>query len=32
MINCKVGGICEGGDPLLVYKYAKDYGIPEVTC
>jgi len=32
VINCQAGGDCSGGDPLSVYKFAFDYGIPEDSC
>eukprot|EP00828_Plagiopyla_frontata_P001710 TRINITY_DN0_c737_g1_i7.p1 TRINITY_DN0_c737_g1~~TRINITY_DN0_c737_g1_i7.p1 ORF type:complete len:213 (+),score=38.29 TRINITY_DN0_c737_g1_i7:22-639(+) len=32
MINCNAGGDCDGGDPLGVYQYAYQYGIPHETC
>ena len=32
MINCDAGGDCDGGDPLGVYRYAYERGIPHETC
>lgn len=32
MINCDAGGDCDGGDPLGVYQYANEAGIPDDTC
>jgi cathepsin X len=32
LINCMAGGDCAGGDPLAVYNYAYNNGIPEDTC
>jgi len=34
IINCHAGGSCNGGDPLLVYKFAHESptGIPEESC
>lgn len=32
LINCKAGGSCNGGNPGLVYTYAKNHGIPEESC
>ena len=32
IINCKAGGSCTGGNPLEVYQYAYDHGIPEESC
>lgn len=33
LINCKVAGdTCGGGNPVDVFAYAKDHGIPEESC
>jgi len=32
IINCEAGGSCEGGNPMGVYEFAADQGIPEETC
>jgi C1A family cysteine protease len=34
VLNCaqEVAGTCNGGDPLAVYKFAHDFGLPEETC
>lgn len=32
VVNCKAGGDCNGGDPMGVYKYAHEKGIPEDSC
>jgi len=32
IINCEAGGSCEGGDPLGVYQFANQKGIPEDSC
>lgn len=32
IINCRAGGSCEGGDPMGVYQYAHQTGIPDQTC
>lgn len=32
IINCKAGGDCNGGDPMGVYKFGYDKGIPEDSC
>ncbi|ETO07735.1 hypothetical protein RFI_29656 [Reticulomyxa filosa] len=32
LINQNAGGTCNGGTPILVYKYAHDTGIPHETC
>ena len=32
IINCKAGGSCNGGNPVEVYIYAKNHGVPEETC
>lgn len=29
LINCRAGGTCNGGNPGLVYIFAKNHGIPE---
>jgi cathepsin X len=29
LINCRAGGSCNGGNPGLVYMFAKNHGIPE---
>ena len=32
LINCHAGGTCEGGNPGMVYEYARRHGIPDQTC
>lgn len=32
IINCEAGGSCNGGNPLEVYVFAHQTGIPEETC
>lgn len=32
IINCRAGGSCEGGNPAAVYEFAKEVGIPDMTC
>jgi len=32
VINCREGGSCFGGEPILLYKAAHDVGIVDVTC
>lgn len=32
LINCFAGGSCQGGEPVDVYKFANEHGIPEATC
>ena len=32
VINCAAGGTCEGGDPIGVYEFAYNQGIPEDSC
>jgi len=32
IINCEAGGDCSGGDPMGVYQFAHDVGIPEDSC
>jgi cathepsin X len=32
IINCRAGGSCDGGSPVGVYLYAREFGIPEETC
>lgn len=32
MVNCQVGGSCNGGDPAKVYEYAYNKGIPDSSC
>lgn len=32
IINCFAGGSCHGGEPVDVYKFAYEHGIPEATC
>jgi len=32
VINCKAGGDCSGGDPLSVYEFAAQHGLPEDSC
>jgi len=32
ILNCQAGGDCSGGDPLSVYEFAHDHGIPEDSC
>ena len=32
IVNCQAGGSCDGGNPALVYRYAKKNGIPHSSC
>ena len=32
LVNCGAGGDCNGGNPMSVYDYAHQYGIPEESC
>lgn len=32
MINCNIGGTCDGGNPKGVYEYAHTTGIPHSSC
>lgn len=32
IINCGAGGSCEGGNPMGVYEFANQEGIPEESC
>jgi hypothetical protein len=34
VLNCaqEVAGTCNGGNPLAVYKFAHEFGLPEETC
>jgi len=32
VINCRAGGSCEGGNPAAVYEFAKEVGVPDMTC
>jgi cathepsin X len=32
LINCGAGGDCNGGDPMAVYEFAHQSGIPEESC
>lgn len=32
VINCKIGGDCNGGDPAPVYEYAHTDGLPDSSC
>jgi len=32
VINCREGGSCFGGEPIIVYKAAHDVGLVDVTC
>ncbi len=32
MVNCKAGGDCNGGNPIGVYEYAYEQGIPDSSC
>ena len=36
LLNCgayhKMGGGCDGGDPIDVFHYMQKYGIPDESC
>lgn len=32
IVNCQAGGSCDGGNPGLVYRYARENGIPHSSC
>lgn len=32
IINCRAGGSCHGGNPMGVYEYGHEHGIPEESC
>ncbi|CAG9318567.1 unnamed protein product [Blepharisma stoltei] len=32
ILNCNAGGNCTSGDPIGVYKFAQQYGLPDDTC
>ncbi|GAQ86878.1 Cysteine proteinases superfamily protein [Klebsormidium nitens] len=32
LINCRGGGSCHGGNPLAVYEYMHEHGLPDETC
>jgi len=32
IIDCDAGGDCDGGDPMGVYEFGNEYGIPEDSC
>ena len=36
MLNCgayhKMGGGCDGGDPIDVFHYMHQYGLPDESC
>jgi len=32
IVNCKAGGSCNGGNPVLVYRFAYHQGIPDSSC
>lgn len=32
VVNCYEGGSCNGGDPIEVYKYASETGLPHSSC
>lgn len=32
IINCKAGGSCQGGNPMGVFQYGHQHGIPEESC
>jgi len=32
IINCEAGGDCDGGNPLGVYQFGNEVGIPEDSC
>ena len=32
IVNCQAGGSCDGGNPGLVYRYARRTGIPHSSC
>jgi len=32
VINCEIGGDCNGGDPAKVFEYMHTDGIPDGTC
>ena len=32
ILNCRAGGSCQGGEPMGVYQYGHQKGIPDQTC
>jgi len=32
VVNCQAGGTCSGGDPIDVFEYAYNHGIPDSSC
>ena len=32
IVNCRAGGSCQGGDPMGVYEWGHNNGIPDQTC
>jgi cathepsin X len=32
ILNCKIGGDCNGGDPAPIFEYAHLNGLPDTSC
>lgn len=32
VVNCQMGGSCDGGNPAMVYEYAHDVGLQDSSC